>query len=290
MLVRSSGGHSLVDRTKQTDVALAFRKPHTTFENNQSPRTDLSGEYRDTLQEVNHVEQWQDNPAKSDPCGAAPYRNGIDTIQSLAYGGSDLSDGAIITAVLNSCPSRRQSRHVAEALLSRFGSLQRVIAAPISELKSVEGVRPNDALFLNAVHMVALRVIRSRLEDKPVLSCWQQLLEYLHAALSHGSVESFRALFLDSKNRVLSDEVQAQGTVDHVPVYVREIVKSAVLSGCSSVILAHSHPSGDPKPSETDISSTIMIKAALKTLEISLQDHVIVGNGRYYSLRQNGVI
>jgi len=145
-------------------------------------------------------------------------------------------------------------------------------------------------MLLKAVHMVALRIIRSRLEDKPILSCWEQMLEYLHAALSHGSVESFKALFLDSKNRVLSDEVQTRGTVNHVPVYVREIVKRALLSGCSSVILAHSHPSGDPKPSETDISSTLMIKAALGTLEISLQDHIIVGNGRYYSLRQNGLI
>ena len=133
-------------------------------------------------------------------------------------------------------------------------------------------------------------MMRSRVMNRPVLSSWNALLDYCHTAMAHRETEQFRVLFLDRKNVLIADEEQAKGTVDHVPVYPREIVKRALELNASALILVHNHPSGDPTPSRADIEMTREVKAAADALAIVLHDHVIIGNGRHLSFRREGLL
>lgn len=139
------------------------------------------------------------------------------------------------------------------------------------------------------IRQEALRLIRAPLSTKPIIGSWDALLDYLQATLAHSPVELFHVLYLDRRNRLIHDETVATGTIDHVPVYPREIAKQALLRDASALILAHNHPSGDPSPSATDLSMTKSVHKALRAIEVTLHDHVIVGHGgQTYSFRSNG--
>jgi DNA repair protein RadC len=185
---------------------------------------------------------------------------------------------------------RRDTKPLARALLSRFGSFAGVIAAPIPDLLSVEGIGEAAVAALKSVQAAALRLMRAEVIDQPVLNNWDRLLAYLGAELSRERVEQFRVLFLDNRNRLLADEAQQRGTVNHTPVYPREVAKRALELHATALILVHNHPSGDPTPSRDDIAMTEQIRTAAAALSIVLHDHIIVGNGRWLSFRKEGLL
>jgi DNA repair protein RadC len=207
----------------------------------------------------------------------------------LVAGPDALADHEMLEIVLFALP-RRDTKPVARALLSRFGSFSRVISAPAQDLLSVEGIGEAGVAALKSIHAAALRLLRAEVLDQPVLANWDRLMAYLGAELSRERVEQFRVLFLDNRNRLLADEAQQRGTVNHTPVYPREVSKRALELHAAAVILVHNHPSGDPAPSRDDILMTRQIKAAVEALSIVLHDHIIVGNGRWLSFRQEGLL
>jgi DNA repair protein RadC len=207
----------------------------------------------------------------------------------LSAGPEALADHEMLEIVLFALP-RRDTKPLARALLSRFGSFAGVIAAPIPDLLSVEGIGEAAVAALKSVHAAALRLMRAEVIDQPVLNNWDRLLAYLGAELSRERVEQFRVLFLDNRNRLLADEAQQRGTVNHTPVYPREVAKRALELHATALILVHNHPSGDPTPSRDDIAMTEQIRTAAAALSIVLHDHIIVGNGRWLSFRKEGLL
>ncbi|MEM1371662.1 MAG: DNA repair protein RadC [Pseudomonadota bacterium] len=188
--------------------------------------------------------------------------------------------------------SRRQgdTKPTAKALLAEFGSFANVINAPIDRLKDVKGVGDQAATLLKVIQAATLRVTKTQISNKPVLSSWADVLSYLHAVQAYEPCEIFRTLYLDKKNRLIGDEEQNRGTVDHTPVYIREVLKRALEHSATALILVHNHPSGDPQPSEADITMTRQIIDAAKPLGISVHDHIIVGRQGHKSLRKLGVM
>jgi DNA repair protein RadC len=207
----------------------------------------------------------------------------------LTAGPEALADHEMLEIVLFALP-RRDTKPLARALLARFGSFAGVIAAPIPDLLSVEGIGEAAVAALKSVQAAALRLMRAEVIDQPVLNNWDRLLAYLGAELSRERVEQFRVLFLDNRNRLLADEAQQRGTVNHTPVYPREVAKRALELHATALILVHNHPSGDPTPSRDDIAMTEQIRAAAAALSIVLHDHIIVGNGRWLSFRKEGLL
>lgn len=179
---------------------------------------------------------------------------------------------------------------VARRLLETFGDFNRVISAPIERLQEVEGVGLEMALDLKLIEAAAHRLSRGRVLNKPVLASWDTLLDYCRVTMAHRDTEQFRILFLDRKNVLIADELQARGTVDHVPVYPREVIKRALDLNASALILVHNHPSGDPTPSDADIQMTNQIVAACDTVGVTVHDHVIVGKSRETSFRSEGYL
>ena len=208
----------------------------------------------------------------------------------LTAGPEALADHEMLEMVLFLALPRRDTKPIARALMSQFGSFAGAIAAPRQELGRIEGLGEAGLAALKLVQAAALRLARAEVMHQPVLSNWDRLMEYLNAVLARERVEQFRILFLDNKNRLLADEAQARGTVNHTPVYPREVVKRALELHATAIILVHNHPSGDPTPSREDISMTQEIRAAAQTLAVVLHDHVIVGNGRWLSFRQQGLL
>ena len=207
----------------------------------------------------------------------------------LTAGPDSLADHEMLELLLFVVP-RCDTKPVARALLSRFGSFSGVITAPAADLLSVAGVGDATVATLKSVHAAALRLMRADVIHQPVLSNWGRLLEYLNAELSRERVEQFRVLFLDSRNRLLADEAQQRGTVNHTPVYPREVAKRALELHATALILVHNHPSGDPTPSRDDIAMTEQVRAAAATLSVVLHDHIIIGNGRWLSFRKEGLL
>jgi DNA repair protein RadC len=165
-----------------------------------------------------------------------------------------------------------------------------VVTASTARLQLVKGVGPAVVLELKLVEAAAQRLMRARVIQKPVLSSWDALLDYCHTAMAHRETEQFRVLFLDRKNVLVADEEQAKGTVDHVPVYPREIVKRALELNASALILVHNHPSGDPTPSEADRTMTRQVQDACAALGLVLHDHLIIGKERELSFRARGYL
>jgi DNA repair protein RadC len=178
---------------------------------------------------------------------------------------------------------------IAKALLQRFGSLQAALAASVDELRQVKGVGEAAALDLKMLQEASLRVARAQVVRRPVISSWSALLAYVRTALAHEPREQFRVLFLDKKNQLIADEVMNQGTVDHAPVYPREIMRRALELSASAVILVHNHPSGDPTPSSADIEMTRQVVEAGRSLRISVHDHLVVGRDGVASFKALGL-
>lgn len=208
----------------------------------------------------------------------------------LGAGPDALLDHELLEMVLFLALPRRDTKPIARGLLARFGSFANAIAAPLHELRDIEGLGEAGAAALRTVQAAALRLARAEIIDRPVLNNWDRLLDYLTAALTRERVEQFRVLFLDTRNRLIADEAQARGTVNHTPVYPREVVKRALELQATALILVHNHPSGDPTPSRADLEMTQEIKTAAGSLGIVLHDHLVVGNGRHLSFRHEGLL
>jgi DNA repair protein RadC len=205
-------------------------------------------------------------------------------------GGKGLADYEILELVLFRAIPQRDVKPLAKDLLARFGDLGRVCAARPDQLTEIKGVSEKVALELNLFQEVATRIAREQVTGRAVISSWSALLDYVRTALQNASTEEFRVLFLDKKNRLLADEFQARGTVDHAPVYPREVIKRAIALDSSALILVHNHPSGDPTPSHADIEMTRQVVEIGRPLSIVVHDHLIVGRDKVASFRQLGLI
>src|SRR5579862_6475363 len=206
-------------------------------------------------------------------------------------GGADaMPDYELLELTLFAAIPRRDVKPLAKALIARFGSFADVIAARRERLLEVEGVGDAVVNQLKIVEAAAQRLARTQVMGRPALSSWSALLDYCMAAMARSQTEEFRVLFLDRKNVLVADEVQSQGTVDHAPVYPREIVKRALALNASALILVHNHPSGDPQPSRADISMTREIVAAAAALKIAVHDHLVIGRTGHASFKSLGLL
>ncbi len=205
-------------------------------------------------------------------------------------GGSALPDYELLELVLFRAIPRRDVKPIAHELMDRFGDFNRVVTAPVERLRDVPGIGEAVVTELKVVEAAAHRMARAKILKQHVLSGWDALLDYCHTTMAHRETEQFRVLFLDRKNVMIADEQQAKGTVDHVPVYPREVAKRALELNASALILVHNHPSGDPTPSQSDITMTDQINAACSALGITLHDHLIIGKSREISFRNEGYL
>jgi DNA repair protein RadC len=205
-------------------------------------------------------------------------------------GASAMPDYELLELVLFRAIPRQDVKPLARLLLDTFGDFNRVVSAMPVRLLMVKGVGDAVVQELKIVEAAAQRLMRAKVMNRPILSSWDALVDYCHTAMSHRETEQFRILFLDRKNVLIADEEQAKGTVDHVPVYPREVVKRALELNASALILVHNHPSGDPTPSEADIAMTGQIQDAAQVLGITLHDHLIIGKSRELSFRAQGYL
>ena len=200
-------------------------------------------------------------------------------------GGDALPDYELLELVLFRSIPRRDVKPVAKELIRRFGTFAEVLAAPPGRLMEVDGVGASVVTDLKVVEAAGRRLARGAVARRPVLASWGAVLDYCRAAMAFAEREQFRLLFLDKRNVLIADELQQSGTVDHTPVYPREVVKRALELSASALILVHNHPSGDPSPSPADIRMTREIAAVAKPLGIVVHDHIIVGREGHASLK-----
>ena len=205
-------------------------------------------------------------------------------------GSEALADYEMLELVLFRAVPRRDVKPLAKDLLARFGSFAEVISAPRARLAEVDGLGAAAITEFKVVQAAAHRLTKGQVGKRPVLSSWSAVLDYVRAAQAFAEKEQFRILFLDKRNQLIADEVQQQGTVDHTPVYPREVVKRALQLNASAVILAHNHPSGKVEPSEADLVLTRVLKEALALVDVQVLDHFVVGNNRAASMAERGLI
>ena len=204
----------------------------------------------------------------------------------MEAGADALPDYELLELLLARTIPRRDTKPLAKELLAQFGSFADVLAASPERLRAVKGLGGGQAIIdLKLVHAAGVRMLRRQVLNRPALTSWSALLDYCTAAMACSETEQFRILFLDRKNNLIADEVQQQGTVDHAPVYVREVLKRALELSASAIILVHNHPSGDPTPSRADIEITRKIVEAADKLSIAVHDHLIIGRGGHASFR-----
>jgi DNA repair protein RadC len=208
----------------------------------------------------------------------------------LNRGADALADYELLEMLLFFAQPKGDTKPLAKALINRFGSFANVLAAPQRTLFDCQGVGPHTVSALKLVYAAAVRLARAEVIDRPVLNNWDRLIEYLTAVLARERIEQFRVLYLDTRNRLLADEMQGHGTVNHTPVYPREIVKRALELHATALILVHNHPSGDPTPSRDDIEMTHEIQQAASALSIVVHDHIIIGNGKWVSFRRESLL
>jgi DNA repair protein RadC len=196
----------------------------------------------------------------------------------------------MLELVLFAAIPRGDLKPLAKDLIRRFGSFAEVISAPRERLLEIKGVGEAVVAQLKIVEAAALRLSKTRLLGRPALSSWSAVLDYCTAAMARSPHEEFRVLFLDRKNALIADEVQGRGTVDHTPVYPREVVKRALELSASALILVHNHPSGDATPSQADISMTREIVKAAQALKLAVHDHIVVARGGALSFKSLGLL
>ncbi|MFC3069350.1 RadC family protein [Phenylobacterium soli] len=210
--------------------------------------------------------------------------------RALAGGLAALPDYEVLELLLFRAIPRGDVKPLAKQLLARFGSLAGVMGASLEELKTVRGVGEGVALDLKLGHEVALRSGREAVARRPVISSWSALLAYVKTALAHEAREQFRVLFLDKKNQLIADETMNRGTVDHAPVYPREVVRRALELSASAIILVHNHPGGDPTPSVADVDMTKQVVEAARALRITVHDHLVVARHGTASFKALGLL
>ena len=208
----------------------------------------------------------------------------------LKAGPESLADHEMLEMILFIALPRRDTKPIARDLLARFPGFGAVIGAPATELMAVEGLGEAGAAAIKLIQAAALRMMRYELADKPVLATWDRLIDYVMAAMGHERVEQFRVLFLDGRGRLIADEVQSQGTINHTQAYPREVVRRCLALHAAAVVLAHNHPSGDPTPSREDVALTTEIARAMAIMGMTLHDHIIVGKGRWISFRREQLL
>jgi len=220
--------------------------------------------------------------------GAKPHYHGHRQRlrERLLQAGADaLPDYEILELVLCNARPRVDVKPLAKELLAKFGSFAEVISASPARLREVEGVGEAAIAEFKIIEAAAKRMARTELKRRTVLSSWSAVLDYCRTAMAFADTEALRILFLDKKNQLIADEEQQKGTVDHTPVYPREVVKRALELSATAVILVHNHPSGDPTPSRADIEMTQAIVAVARPLGIAVHDHIIVGKDGHASLK-----
>lgn len=208
----------------------------------------------------------------------------------MTAGTTALADYELLELLLFRAIPRRDVKPLAKTLLAEFGDFNRVISAPASRLCRIDGVGAAVVQELKIVEAAAHRLGQSRVMGQNALTSWSSLMDYCKTSMAHRETEQFRILFLDRKNILIADEEQARGTIDHVPVYPREVAKRALELNASALILVHNHPSGDPTPSAADIAMTERVDAALDALGVTLHDHVIIGQATDASFRSLGLL
>jgi len=236
-------------------------------------------------------EAWVEPPQKSPKETVAAekphYHGHRDRLRErFAAGAPDaLPDYELLELLLFRMIPRVDTKPIAKALLARFGTFAEVLGAPVALLQEVKGIGPSVAVDLKVIAASAQRMARGEIRGRGVVSNWTQLLDYCRSAMAFENREQFRVLFLDKKNVLIADEVQQVGTVDHTPVYPREVVKRALELSASAIILVHNHPSGDPTPSRADIEMTKQIIDTAKPLGIAVHDHIIIGKNGNASMK-----
>jgi DNA repair protein RadC len=229
----------------------------------------------------------------ADFAGATPHFFGhrARLRQRLIAGGPEaLPDYELLEVLLFAGNPRGDTKPLAKDLLQRFGSLAEVLSADADDLLTVPGLGEAGVAALKSVREAALRLSRAELQTQPILGSWDKLIEYCTATIAYGKVEEFHLLFLDRKNMLIAHERQQRGTVDHTPVYPREVVKRALDLGASALILVHNHPSGDPTPSKADVTMTRDIVKAASPLGVTVHDHLVIGRGKHASLKDMGLM
>ena len=208
----------------------------------------------------------------------------------LTRGPGSLEDYELLETLLFAFLPRRDVKPIAKALIARFGSLSAILAAELKDLTSITGMGESTAAYIKATADLSARAAREEIAARPVISSWTTLVSYVRSQLQHETREQFRVLFLDRKNQLIADETMSQGTVDHAPVYPREIARRALELSASALILVHNHPSGDTTPSRTDIDMTREIIDALTPFDITVHDHLIAGRSGVTSFKTAGLI
>lgn len=208
----------------------------------------------------------------------------------ISGGSAAVQDYEMLELVLFRAIPRLDVKPLAHLLLTTFGDFNRVISATPSRLGEVKGVGDAVITEIKIVEAAAQRLARSRILKCHVISSWAAVLDYCHTMMAHRDTEQFHVLYLDRKNKLITDEAQAQGTVDHVSVYPREVVRRALELKASALILVHNHPSGDPQPSDADIAMTNQIRSAADALGIVLHDHLVIGRSKEFSFRSEGLL
>lgn len=241
------------------------------------------GLFEATAVETARVETTRSRPA-APVAGHSGHRDRLR--DRFMNGGSDaLPDYELMELVLFRAIVRRDTKPLAKALVARFGSFAGAISAPEPLLREVPGVSDRVVEELKLTRAAALRLMQGEVLNRPVLSSWSKVISYCQAAMAFEPREQFRILFLDKRNKLIADELQQSGTVDHTPVYVREVVKRGLELSASALILVHNHPSGDPTPSRADVEMTRQVIDAAKPLGIVVHDHIIVGRDGHASLK-----
>lgn len=233
------------------------------------------------------------HPKTNEPATGEPHYHGHrDRLRErfLTGGPDGLPDYELLELILFTAIPRRDVKPLAKELIARCGNLAGVLNAPISELEKINGLSDNSVTALKVIQASAFRMLKQDVIKKPVLNSWMRLMDYCAATMAHEKKEHFRILFLNKKNELIADEIQQSGTVDHTPVYPREIMKRALELGATAIILCHNHPSGDPTPSRMDIDMTQQIVAAGAPLNIIVHDHIIVSKNGTASFRNLGLL
>jgi DNA repair protein RadC len=235
---------------------------------------------------------FKEAPLKSAPIAEPHYSGHRERLRErFREGGADaLPDYELLELLLFRAIPRRDVKPLAKDLIARFGSFAETLNAAPERLAEVPGLGDAAITEIKIVQAASLRLLRGNVMKRPLLSSWGQVLDYCRAAMAFQMTEQFRVLFLDKRNKLIADEVQQEGTIDHAPVYVREVVKRALELSASAIILVHNHPSGDPTPSRADIETTREIIDAGQRLGVVVHDHIVIGRDGHLSFRSAGLL
>jgi len=224
--------------------------------------------------------------AKPDQIG---HRERLRT-RFMNSGADALADYELLELMLFQARPRGDVKPIAKDLIKRFGSFAEAVSAPTERLREVDGVGDAVIIALKSVQAAALKLMQGKVLQQPTLASWTALMDYCRASMAYEANEQFRILFLDRKNVLIADEIQQSGTIDHTPVYPREVIKRALELGASAIIMVHNHPSGDPTPSKADIDMTKQVKDAGEKLGVILHDHIVIGRSGDASFKSIGLL